>query len=419
MTPPTLSAGSTEPLDFIALQSELERLRVENTQLREDRELDRCEDARRIERLSLMFEVAGRIASSLDLKELLPVIMKDATRVMDAEASSLMLVDEETGDLVFEVALGTKGDEIKSIRVPRGQGLAGWVAEHGMTQLVPDVDKDPRIKKLTNLDMRSMLCSPLTQQNKVIGIVQVINRLDAPGLRFTEEDIPIFEAFADQSATAVSQARLYQDTVDLFDNMIRVSAAALDARDPYTQGHSMRVTEFGLAIAEEVGLSELELKDLRLAGLLHDFGKIGVRDNVLLKPGKLDDLEYAEMKKHPVIGYEAFKAVKQLKNSLPGIRHHHERMDGRGYPDGLKEEDIPQQGRILAVADCLDAMTSNRAYRPGFEDQRALQMISETAGTQHDPRMVGALMAAYAKGRIVTQIHRPDAVAQAVYTAPT
>jgi len=393
------------------LQQDFNCLREENAQL----QAENGKLLHQADRLQLMCEVAANVASTLDLKELLPKIMTDATRVMEAEASSLMLLDEATNELVFEVALGARGEEIKAIRVPMGQGLAGWVAQHGVTQLVPDVDQDPRVKKLTSMNMRSMLCAPLMQNGQVIGIVQVINKLHAAGLSFTEDDIPSFEAFADQSATAVSQARAHQELAianlkleAMFDNTIRAMSATLDARDQYTQGHSQRVTDFGLAIAEELGITGQEFEDLRLAGLLHDVGKIGVPDYVLLKNGKLTDDEYDLMKKHPVIGYDIVSGIPELHRSLPGIRNHHERMDGRGYPDKLAGDDIPLFGRILAVADCFDAMTSTRAYRARFDDTRALEMIGETRGTQHDPVMVDCLLVAFQQGKVLTQSKRSE-----------
>jgi HD-GYP domain-containing protein (c-di-GMP phosphodiesterase class II) len=397
------------------LLAELDRLREDNKQLLREFERDRVRDKQQMENLRLMFEVAARVASTLDLKQLLPKIMQGATRVLNAEASSLMLVDEETGDLFFEVALGEKGEQVKTIRLKRGKGIAGWVLQHGKTLLVPDVDQDPRHAKevpgAVGFLVKSILCSPLRQVDKIIGVVQVLNKLGPGGPAFSEEDIPLFEAFADQAATAISQARAHQDLADLFNSTVRAFSATLDARDPYTHGHSERVTDFSVAIAEEIVLSEEDLHDLRLSALLHDVGKVGVPDAILLKSGKLSGEEFELMKQHPVIGYHIVKPVKQLKRSLDGIRYHHERIDGRGYPDGLKGDQIPLQGRIIAVADCFDAMTSTRSYRERFATNLAVDILIETKGTQHDPRLVDAFVAAYEKGKIIEQARRPQPAA--------
>jgi HD-GYP domain-containing protein (c-di-GMP phosphodiesterase class II) len=410
--------GNEKLLDAAALLKENNRLHAElarlagaNKQLVREFEHDRLRDKQNTDNLRLMFEVAASVASTLDLKQLLPKIMQGATRVLNAEASSLMLVDEESGDLFFEVALGEKGEKAKTIRLKKGQGIAGWVLEHGRTLLVPDVDKDPRhardVAGEIGFKTRSILCSPLRQVDQIIGVVQVLNKLGPAGPTFSEDDIPIFEAFADQAATAISQARAHQDLADLFNNTVHAFSAALDARDPYTQGHSERVTDFSLAIAEQINLPEEDQYHLRLSALLHDVGKMGVPDAILLKSGKLEGWEFELMKQHPVIGYHIVQPLKQLKKSLDGIRYHHERLDGLGYPDGLKGEKIPLQGRIIAVADCFDAMTSTRSYRERFLTSLALQELIETRGTQHDPWLVDAFVTAYKEGRIIEQARRP------------
>jgi putative nucleotidyltransferase with HDIG domain len=394
------------------LKDEVVRLRGISQQLQDQFDKDRHDNLRQIDSLRLMFEVAGSIAASLDLKELLPTIMAGATRVLNAEASSLILVDEETGELFFEVALGERSRETQRIRMKKSKGIAGWVLDNAKTLLVPDVSKDPRhardVAKSIGFAVKSILCSPLRQAGKVIGVVEVLNKKGSEGPSFSEDDIPLFEAFADQSATAISKARAYGELAELSANTIRAFAATLDARDPYTYGHSERVTEFSLAIADEIGLCEEDRHHLKNAALLHDVGKIGVPDAILLKAGRLTDAEYEVMKQHPVIGYNIVSSVKQLRKSLAGIRHHHERIDGLGYPDRLKGNEIPLQGRILAVADFFDALTSTRAYRERFGTARVRQIMEEVKGSFHDPDLVDALFAAYEKGLVIEQSRRTE-----------
>lgn len=182
---------------------------------------------------------------------------------------------------------------------------------------------------------------------------------------------------------------------ELLESFITTLAAALDARDPYTAGHSIRVSQNAVKIGEELGLDEAELILLRKTGLLHDIGKIGVEDSVLLKDGKLTDEEFTKIQAHPVLGEKILKQVKPqeaMEQMLPGVRSHHERFDGKGYPDQLKGENIPLFGRIIAVADAFDAMTSNRPYRNAMPKERAYDIIRSGAGTQWDAQCVAIFL---------------------------
>jgi diguanylate cyclase (GGDEF)-like protein len=170
---------------------------------------------------------------------------------------------------------------------------------------------------------------------------------------------------------------------------------AVDKRDRYTRRHSEDVTEFSLMIAEEMGLSEDTKRTVRIAGLLHDLGKIGVPDQILRKPGKLTDEEFEIMKQHPMLGWMIVSAIPALSETLPAIRHHHERYDGRGYPDGLAGEEIPLLGRLMAVGDAFSAMTTDRPYRKGMETHEAIAELRRGRGTQWDPQMVDAFLRAW------------------------
>jgi HD-GYP domain-containing protein (c-di-GMP phosphodiesterase class II) len=183
----------------------------------------------------------------------------------------------------------------------------------------------------------------------------------------------------------------------------------VDAKDSYTAGHSTRVTLYSVIIGEELGLDVEQLRRLRLAGLLHDVGKIGIRDSVLGKPGRLTDEEFAMMKSHPQVGENILTPVSQLADVIPGVVSHHERFDGTGYPRGLKAEEIPLLGRIIGVADAFDAMTSDRVYRPRLSDEVALAELRKHSGTQFDSRVVTAFLSAYDKGFISSEWPAPSA----------
>jgi putative nucleotidyltransferase with HDIG domain len=191
-----------------------------------------------------------------------------------------------------------------------------------------------------------------------------------------------------------------QENRDLFLGSIRMLAAAIDEKDPYTRGHSGRVAKYAMIIAEQLGLNAEDLDRLRISALLHDVGKIGVDDRVLKKPGKLTDEEFEIMKQHTIKGANIMRPVAQLKDVLPGIELHHERMDGAGYPYGLQGDQIPQMARIIAVADTLDAITTNRPYQSAMDLDFAVERIRSLAVSRFDPAVVAALESAIHAGRL-------------------
>lgn len=184
----------------------------------------------------------------------------------------------------------------------------------------------------------------------------------------------------------------------LFMDSIEMIAAAVDAKDPYTKGHSGRVSQYSVILAKELGLPEEEVGKVRISATLHDVGKIGIEDRVLKKPGVLTNEEFEIMKRHTIMGWEIVRQVKQLGEMLPGIRWHHEALNGKGYPDAIKGDEIPLIVRIIAVADTFDAITTDRPYQAGRDFAQALEILRKHAGSKYDPIVVDAMHAAYAKG---------------------
>ena len=186
----------------------------------------------------------------------------------------------------------------------------------------------------------------------------------------------------------------------LFINSIRMLAAAIDAKDPYTRGHSERVARYSIAIGKNLSLNERDMRNLRISALLHDVGKIGIDDRILRKPGALSDDEFEVMKGHPVKGAVIMSGVAQLTDCIPGMKYHHEKWSGGGYPDGLEGENIPMQARIVAIADTFDAMTTNRPYQKAMELGYVVEKIKSFAGTRFDPRVIDAFVQAVKRGDI-------------------
>ena len=186
----------------------------------------------------------------------------------------------------------------------------------------------------------------------------------------------------------------------LFINSVRMLAAAIDAKDPYTRGHSERVARYSIGIGKNLGLSDKEMRNLRISALLHDVGKIGIDDRILRKPGALSDDEFEVMKQHPAKGAAIMGGVAQLIDIIPGMKYHHEKWSGGGYPDSLEGEQIPMQARIVAIADTFDAMTTNRPYQKAMELNYVVEKIKSFGGTRFDPRVVEAFVQAVKRGDI-------------------
>jgi putative nucleotidyltransferase with HDIG domain len=210
---------------------------------------------------------------------------------------------------------------------------------------------------------------------------------------FSNEERKMLHTLASQAAIAIENARLFENTQKSYYDTIKSLAQALEARDPYTRGHSERVTEYSLSIASKMGLDEKEKNLIRYAGLLHDIGKIGISDSVLHCPTSLSDRDFAIVKDHTMFGDAILSPLKFLVDAQVIIRHHHERFDGAGYPEGLKGDAIPLASRIIAVADSYDAMTSDRPYRSAMPREKAVAEIRANSGTQFDPSCVDAFIA--------------------------
>lgn len=248
--------------------------------------------------------------------------------------------------------------------------------------------------------IHSLLALKLASSRQTLGWLVALNRISLGNLDFHSghEELSHLE-FGTSEATLLGSAAsilaahasnifLLKQKAQLLTNVIRALVSAIEAKDEYTRGHSDRVALYARRLSKQVGYSDKDAERIYLSGLLHDVGKIGVSDSTLRKPGKLTDAEYEEMKKHPDEGWSILCDLVQLRDTLPGVLYHHERFDGKGYPDGLVGEGIPLDGRIMAVVDSYDAMTSDRPYRSGMPQEKAEMILREGAGTQWDPYIV-------------------------------
>lgn len=344
-----------------------------------------------IKKLRKLIGIGKKITSNIKIKSLMKEIMEIVKGETGAEASSLYLIDEEKQELWFEVALGDKGDKVKEIRLKIGEGVAGWVAKEGKTLNLEDVNQDPRFRRdigdKIEFKQKAMLTMPVKFKDKTIGVLQLINKKG--GGRFTPQDEELLEGMSSQIAIALENAKLYKAMRDMFVDSIQSLASAIDAKDPYTNGHSKRVTEYSMSIGKEMGLDDEQLEMLEYMAVLHDVGKIGIRDDVLNKQAPLDNEEFALMKTHTLIGAKILAGMKSLQSLSTGAKYHHEKYDGTGYFEKLKGNEIPLEARIISVADTYDAMTTDRPYRKGLEHRTAVDEVNRCAGTQFDPDIVG------------------------------
>jgi HD-GYP domain-containing protein (c-di-GMP phosphodiesterase class II) len=352
----------------------------------------------RLAEYETLLEIGSRLASSLDLPTVLETALSTAERICHAETSSIWELDDERGELFFRVVRGRAAGEIRGLRVPVGEGIAGSVALSATAEVVNDVAADPRWRGDPQqiFKTRAILAVPLLANGRVVGVLQLLNPVGRD--RFTGDDLRRMRLFADILAHPLQNARLYAAQRRQFLNMVTALAETLEKKDPYTGGHVRRVVSYSLLLGSEMGLAHADLQDLWLAATLHDIGKIGVPDRILGKPAPLDGDEAQIMRRHTTDGAEI---VSHLSNPhvLPGVRSHHERVDGGGYPDGLEGDQIPLAPRIIAVADTFDAMTTSRPYRQGLSHHRAAAEIESAAGSQFCPRVVATFSSLFAAGR--------------------
>ncbi len=349
----------------------------------------------RLARLEALYDLSLDIFAAKNLDDLLDVVMSRVTNALNADRSTLFIVNPDANVLWSKVAQGTQ-----PIILPMGVGLAGMVASSGETLNIPDAYKDDRfnseVDKKTGYHTKTILCMPVKHRDgNVVAVIQAINKV---GGVFTADDEDFLRALSAQIQLAIENSTLVQGLKELFESMITAMASTIDARHPTTAGHTERVRSYSVSIAKEMGYSPLELEILNYAALLHDYGKIGVPEAILTKPGKLTDAEYDAMKRHAAYTIDILSKIKFPKEyrEIPNIAgHHHEKMDGSGYPDGLSGDDLHPLSRVMAVADVFDAMTSFREYRDPANPDKVLEMLKSETGTAFDVDAVAAFESFY------------------------
>jgi len=302
--------------------------------------------------------------------------------------------------LKAESSLNYSGKDIKDELIEMMTQLNKEIRINKDPILINDFDELAEANDSIETAIKSLLIVPLIVHQEIIGIVCLCNKWNAYKKvpeNFSNDDLKLLKSLLMQSAISLENYLLYNNMQELLMNSIKALVAAIEAKDQYTAGHSERVTAIAVLIGQEMGLAPKIMENLRVSAILHDVGKIGISEKILCSKERLTDEEFAVIKSHPSKGATILQHLDEFSEIIPGVKHHHERYDGRGYPDNIKENNIPLTARIIAIADTFDAITSNRTYRKKKNFQFAVDEIVKCAGTQFDPEMVEAFLRCYNK----------------------
>jgi len=364
-------------------------LAIENHTIHNEWLENRIELVHEIETLQLMYEIGKEILVNLRTEEIIQTVALMIRRIIPCDGVTMTLFDEEKSAFRVIDSTGTgleKGLELAEADVPFYR-----VAVRGKTFYQHDITLD--IKDFSKLaewaeekNVYSYFCVPLMVKDRLFGALILSSVRSA---WFSGTHLAAAEKVATQVGIALANAKLLEDLDEIFIGTVTSLVNAIDAKSDWTRGHSMRVAAYAIRLAQKVGFSREKTERMRIAAILHDIGKIGIYEAILDKPGKLTKEEVDEMRKHPSQGVDILLPLNALKDIIPIIKHHHERYDGEGYPDGLSGEDIPLDARILAIADVYDAMRSDRPYRRGLTFEEAAQELLNEAGKQLDPVLPG------------------------------
>lgn len=350
-------------------------------------------------RLRAVYSANQVISSERVLSKLFARVMDQIFSLVPAHNGVILIKEKVSREWVQEYVKTGSVDQDFII----SSSIVNRAYEKGEAVLTYDAAEDSRFESgasIISQNISSAMCVPLMYQNDCLGVVYVDTRGTTNA--FVSSDIELLVALAGPAAIAIRNAQYLRELEQSYEDSLIGLGRAIELRDHYTVGHTWRVTNFAMAMARELGWDEEKLKEVQMGGVLHDIGKIAVDDAILRKPGKLTDEEYAKMKVHPERGAELLQDIERLHPLIPYCLYHHERYDGKGYPYGLVGDAIPIEGRILAVADTFDAMTSNRPYRKGLDPEIAIAEIEKCSGAQFDPLCADLLIRCYRAGKVDT-----------------
>jgi len=325
----------------------------------------------------VMSKVGHGISNMENIDTFLELILETLTSALNCKVSAILLLNDKKTEVIVNNVYGTTYDKKKKIHLKLfdGSPLAKVLSEKEPMSVsgvfLQNKNIDPQLKELFG---ETLLCAPLIYHDQVSGIM-TLSKTEGSKENFSQEDIELVFNLASQTAVAIENSKLNLDIEKTYFETISALALAVDAKDKYSHGHLDRVAKHAITIGQRLGLDDEDLDSLRDAARLHDLGKIGIPDKILKKDSGLTDEEWVIMRRHPEIGESIIKPVRSLQHLCDLIRHHHEKLDGSGYPDGLKGEEISPLVRILSVADAYDALTTERPYRPQHSRKEAIDIL--------------------------------------------
>lgn len=366
-----------------------------NRELQQKKEIEVLNDAlsKKVKELTLLYNIGEAFnATSFDSDNLFDKVVEYAAEISGARKVSLMIMDKDINRLIVKASKGLSGKEVEEKSVRIGEGIAGKAAAEGKPMLIGDSHGSPDIVEALSgkYEMGLSVSAPIFIKGKIFGVVNTSDKEN--GGKFSGDDVKLLLMMVQRAALSLENYALYESVYNNLVDTLLSLVSTIEAKDPYTKLHSHRVTQWSIEIAKAMKLPQGDIDIIKSAGILHDIGKIGIPDSVLMKPGKLTDAEYQIIKTHPTIGENIVMPLNLLAKERALIRNHHERWDGNGYPDGLKGEENPLVARILAVADSYDAMTSERVYREAKKDEEALLEVKRCSGSQFDPDVVESFL---------------------------
>lgn len=348
----------------------------------------------RTQELSAIYRLLETIGNERHINRLCQKTAEEIGRTLGVRTVSILLHDEASGDLVSAACTAEEPPGGIRGRIRKGDGLLWQVVRTGKPLLLASAARAG--KQPSAGAAEAGVAVPIRTKDKTLGVIHASGKKNRQ--EFTTGERDMLCGIANQAAIALDHATLYHDLENLFVGIAWSFASALDAKSPWTAGHSKRVTLYAVAIAEELDRGPDFVQAVQTSGLLHDIGKIAVPERILDKPGAITKEEHRTICEHAVQGAKILEHIDTFQPFIPGVRHHHERWDGGGFPDGLCSEDIPLMARVLAVADSYDAITSDRPYRGRRSTADAVDEIIRCSGTQFDPMVVDAFVAVSGRG---------------------